>query len=199
MYPIRFLTIDPAGKDKGSDDNGIGVHYLKEDRMAGTATISRGKWDPQQVITEALKLAIEYRSGIIFCEATAYQSTLAFWMEKAIEDAHLDIKVIPIHTGLASKFKRIKAWVKLLATGKWDISSIKAYNLLTFQIYGYRTNKKYNADDLLDVCAQAVLAINKYGTDIVASADRVTGLQEKHIPVVIRDNSRGRTMRRALQ
>ena len=35
--------------------------------------------------------------------------------KKTIRENELDIKVIPMATGTASKFKRIKAWVKQLA------------------------------------------------------------------------------------
>lgn len=197
LYPQRFITVDPAGFRNTSDDNVVGVHCMMEEGKAATITVDGGKWKPTTVIERALTLAIEWRVGIIFVESNAYQGTLAFWMEKTIRENELDIKVIPMATGTASKFKRIKAWVKQLAGGKWQILERKAYTKLTFQIYKYRTNKKDNSDDYIDVCAQAVLAINKHGRDIInaVAAEPTEKPQTPSLAVV--DNSRIRAIRQA--
>lgn len=195
LYPHRFITVDPAGMREDSDDNVVGVHCMLDNNRAATITLEHDRWSPAKTIEVALILAVRWRVGIIFVESNAYQQTLAFWMNKAIEENTLDIKVIGLHSGTASKFKRIKSWVKQLVTGKWIILERKAYSKLTFQLYKYKTNKKENRDDILDVCAQAVLAINKHGTDIINSAHLVSDEEPTVRPPRVVDNSRIRAIR----
>lgn len=199
LYPIRFITVDPAGLKSTSDDNVIGVHCLKEEGKAATITVANGKWKPTTVIEKALSLALTWRVGVIFIESNAYQGTLAFWMEEAIRDNSLDLKVIPIPTGTASKYRRIKAWTKQLVGGKWDILERSTYSKITFQLYKYKTNKKDNVDDILDVCAQAVLAINKHGQEIIQASPVQEVEEPVPAPVRLVDNSRLRAVRQAMR
>ena len=190
LYPTRFITIDPAGLKATSDDNVVAGHCMMEEGKVGTFALKNGKWSPTKVIDEALMMAIEYRIGIIFVESNAYQGTLAFWMEEAIERHELGIRVLGIPTGTASKFRRIKAWVKQLVTGKWEIMSKSAYNKITYQLYAYKTNRTDNTDDLLDVEAQAVLAVNRYGREIQQATNTLLPPSELEIARPVRDNSR---------
>lgn len=190
IYPIRFITIDPAGQNASSDDNVVAVHCLQEQNQAGTITLKHGKWSPGQLIDQAIALALEWGVGIIFVESVAYQKSLAYWIETKLRERSLAIKVIPLGTGTASKFRRIKAWVKQWVTGQWHVHEHKAYNKLLFQLYKYKTNKKDNVDDILDVCAQAILAINKHGVDIINS-QRVAPDKESRPPApVLQSRSR---------
>lgn len=198
LYSTRFITVDPAGLRETSDDNVIGVHCLMEGDSAATITVANGKWKPTTVIKQALTLALTWQVGIIFVESNAYQGTLAFWMEEAIREKSLNIKVVPIATGKASKFRRIKTWIGQVVGGKWHILEAKAHSKITFQAYKYKTNKKDNVDDILDVCAQAVLAISKHGKDIINST-LVTHTEEPPpAPMRLVDNSRIKALREVM-
>lgn len=175
IYPIKFITVDPAGRKVTSDDNVVATHALVDGEKGLTLVIRNGKWSPDQVIEEIVSQCLEFRVPIVFIESVAYQETLAFWLEKALDARDLKVKVIPITTGTASKYRRIKAWVKQFVGGKWFIADRESYNAATFQLYKYKTDRTDNVDDILDVLAQGVLAITKNYQDII----RATPLEEE--------------------
>ena len=168
-YPIRWICIDPAGKKKTSDDNVIGAHCLMEDDQIGSFFLDNGKYDPEQVIDKTISACQHYSIPIVFIESNAYQATLAFWMEKKLEELtlHDRIKVIPLPSGTTSKFQRIKAFVSLLAKGKWHIVDPTIFNKVSFQIYAYRITKQNNVDDIIDEQAMALKALNEHRMSIL--------------------------------
>jgi len=175
IYPIKFITVDPAGRKATSDDNVVATHALIDGEKGLTLYIANGKWSPTRVIEEIVDQCIEYRVPIVFIEAVAYQETLAFWLEKALAKRNLNVKVIPLPTGTASKYRRIKAWVKQFVGGKWFIADPTSYNKATFQLYKYKADRTDNVDDILDVLAQGILAITKHYQEII----RATPLEEE--------------------
>lgn len=190
LYPVRFICVDPAGMNADSDSNTIATHCILDSGKAGTIAIDDGRYSPGKVIEKTLLAALEWRVGIIFIESNAYQGSLAFWMEEAIKENELNIKVIGLPSGAASKFRRIKAWTKQFVTGQWILFSHKVHSKVTYQLYGYKTNKKNNVDDILDVCAQGILAINKHGNEIYAASNRVMVEDKEVVLPKIWDNSR---------
>jgi hypothetical protein len=196
IYPIKFITVDPSGRKVTSDDNVVATHALVDGEIGVTLKINNGKWSPDQVIDEIVNQCIEFRVPIVFIESVAYQETLAYWLERRLEELGLKITVIPIGTGVASKYRRIKAWVKQLVGGKWFIVDKLSYNLATFQLYKYKTDRTDNTDDVLDVLAQARLAITKHYKDII----QATPLEEevsKPKAKVMRNNTSLDRLRRA--
>lgn len=167
LYPIKFITVDPAGMKTTSDDNVVATHALVEGEIGVTLKIANGKWSPDRVIEEIIDQCLEFKVAVVFIESQAYQATLAYWLDKALTDLDLSVKVIPLPTGTASKYRRIKAWVKQAVSGKWFIADQASYNKATFQLYAYKTDRKDNIDDILDVLAQAILALSKHYNDIV--------------------------------
>jgi len=173
-YHIRFITVDPAGNDPGSDDNVVATHCLEEEETIGTVEIANGNWSPGEVVKEIVRQVIAYRVGIIFIESNAYQGSLAYWLKIAFDKLGLEeIKIVPIHTGAATKYKRIKAFVRQWTRGKWHFYSQGAYNKVIYQLYAYKTTKRDNVDDCLDVCSQAVLAVSKHYRDILNAAELI--------------------------
>lgn len=188
-FPIRFITVDPAGDKATSDDNVVATHVLLEEDKGATIKIANGKWNPSRVIQEIITQVIEYRVGIVFIESNAYQGTLGYWLRVAMERLDMDFTIIALPSGRASKFKRIKAWVKQFVHGKWSIEDLDSYNLVTFQLYGYRVNVSDNVDDCLDVCAQAILALSKHYDDIIHSVYLVADNDAyKDIPVMLNNS-----------
>jgi hypothetical protein len=196
IHPIRFITVDPAGSKPTSDDNVIATHCLADSGKGITLAIVNGKFSPLQVCKEIIRQVKVYRVPIVFIESQAYQATLAFWLHRELVAEGLGyIKVIPIPTGRASKYRRIKAFVKLLASGMWHIASQEAYSKMIFQLYAFKTNKTDNIDDILDVLAQAVIAIAKHYNDII-SAVPVANDTKAPPPRVIANNTSIDTLRR---
>ena len=84
MADGAFITIDPAGFRRNSDDNVIAVH-LKYGQQAFVVETLKGILDPEELYNRALGLAIKWRCSLIGVEDTGYQMTLAFWLNKYIE------------------------------------------------------------------------------------------------------------------
>lgn len=172
LYPIRFITVDPAGYTAASDDNVVAAHCLMEEETVGTLEIANGRWSPGETVQEIVRQLLEHRVGIIFIESNAYQGTLAYWLQVALDKLGLDdIIVIPIPSGSASKFQRIKAFVKQWTRDKWVFHRQKDYNKVQYQLFSYKTTTKDNVDDILDSGAQALLALSKHYRDILAGAE----------------------------
>jgi len=175
LYPIRFITVDPAGNTPDSDDNVVATHCLMEEETVGTIELANGKWSPGETVQEIVRQLINHRVGIVFIESNAYQGSLAYWLKIALDKLGIDtVRVIPMATGSASKFRRIKAFVKQWSRAKWLFWSQTDYNKIIYQLYSYKTTKKDNVDDILDVCAQAILAISKHYPEILNAVESQT-------------------------
>lgn len=171
-YRIRFITVDPAGNTPDSDDNVVATHCLMEEEALGTLEVANGNWSPGETVKEIVRQILMHRVGTVFIESNAYQGTLAYWLKIALDKLGLDeILVIPMATGVASKYQRIKAFVRQWTRGKWIFWRQTDYNKVMYQLYAYKTTTKSNVDDLLDVCAQAFKAISKHYREILAGAE----------------------------
>jgi len=200
-YPIRWICIDPAGSKKTSDDNVIGAHCLMEEDTIGSFFLDNGKFNPEEVIKKTLSACQEYSIPIVFVESNAYQSTLAFWMEKYIELYKMQglVRVVPLPSGSTSKFQRIKAFVKLLVSNRWHLLTTEIYNKVTFQIYSYKITRQNNTDDIIDEQAMALKALNEHRATILASQYYGTELVKNDIPAQLpRNNNILSKIRKAL-
>lgn len=152
-----FLTIDPAGFRKNSDDNVIVVHYV-HDGIGSVATIDAGRKDPEQLIMQALRLSIEHGASLIGVEDVAYQQTLLFWLNKYITEWNLEgITVVPLKPAGRTKEQRIRLFVADLLAGNYRLfDDVRA--TFVWQATKYKLGKKDNKDDILDACA--------YGLDV---------------------------------
>lgn len=152
-----FITIDPAGFRKVSDDNVIAVHYVHDGKGA-IADLDAGNKDPEQLIMQTLRLALHHGASLIGVEDTAYQQTLMFWMNKYIAEWGLQgITVVPLKHAGRSKEARIRLFVAELIAGNYKLfAAIRAAYI--WQAMQYKIGKKDNKDDILDACA--------YGLDV---------------------------------
>ena len=147
-----FITIDPAGFRKTSDDNVIVVHYV----YGGEGILREfdaGIKDPEQLIIRALELAIAHGASVIGVEETGYQQTLLFWIEKHIKELGIQgIEVVPLKPAGRAKESRIRLLVAELYAANYHIwSSCRA--MFIWQALKFKIGKKDNKDDLLDACA----------------------------------------------
>ncbi|WCD44260.1 putative large terminase [Polaromonas phage Tiera] len=152
-----FLTIDPAGFRKNSDDNVIVVHYIFDGKPI-VAEIVAGNLDPEQLCIEAIRLANDHGASLIGVEATGYQQTLMFWMNKYLTEWNVHgIAVVELKPAGRSKESRIRLMANDLQNGNYLIMA-NARAIYIFQAMKYKLGKKDNKDDILDACA--------YGLDV---------------------------------
>lgn len=149
-----FVTIDPAGRKKNSDDNVIVGHKIYAGGKTEVARIVAGVMNPEETIGKAIQVAMDLGAPMIFPESNAYQETLAFWMEKYLEEMHLTsaIQIIPMHTSTV-KIGRIREFVKQLIAGNVVITDIHVKAKVLFQALAFNILRTDNRDDILDCCA----------------------------------------------
>lgn len=166
-----FITVDPAGFRKASDDNVIVVHYVFDGK--GTVReLDAGIKDPEELIQATLKLAIAHGASLIGIEDTAYQQTLLFWMEKYLKAWKITgIEVVPLKHKNRSKESRIRMFVAEVIASNYFIHA-EARAAWLWQALKYKIGKADNSDDTLDATA--------YGLDVRAEYwHLVTNLRKK--------------------
>jgi len=180
-----FLTIDPAGFRDSSDDNVIVVHYVYDGK--GTIReINAGVKDPEELILEALRLALKHGASLIGIEDAAYQQTLLFWVNKYLKLWGLTgISVVPLKHKNRSKEQRIRLFVAEVTASNYYIHS-EARAVWLWQAMKYKIGKDKNKDDILDATA--------YGLDVRAEYwHLVTNLRKANLllvsPGVVLDNT----------
>lgn len=153
-----FITIDPAGYRKNSDDNVIVVHETV-DQQGVVAKIVAGNYNPEEIIQHALALAFEYGASVIGIETVAYQQTLKFWMEKYLLAMKItSIQVVELKPHGRTKESRIRNFVKNAYAGNYTFKTPEERALFTYQGMAYKIGAKDNKDDILDAVS--------YGEDI---------------------------------
>lgn len=154
-----FITIDPAGFKKSSDDNVIVTHYVFNGKGI-VRKIRAGSKDPETLIKEALEDAMEHGASLIGVEDVAYQQTLLFWFNKYMQMLGLrDINLVPLKPRNRSKESRIMVFCQEVTNGSYEIHA-EARALFMWQASKYKIGKKDQKDDILDGCA--------YGIDVRA-------------------------------
>lgn len=157
-----FITIDPAGFRKTSDDNVIAVHYIFDSKGYIVKTV-KGILDPQELIRQALLLAVEHGASLIGVEDTGYQQTLGFWLEYFIREYRISgISVIPLKPHGRSKESRIRLFIAELYKLNYFILCQATRRDYTWQASCYKVGKSDNKDDLLDAIAYGIDVRNEY-------------------------------------
>jgi hypothetical protein len=157
-----FITIDPAGFRKTSDDNVICVHYKYDNKGYIVKTV-RGILDPSQVIQKALELALDYNCSLIGVEDSGYQQTLGFWLTKYVKELNIrGITVVPLKPHGRSKESRIRLFVQELYKQNYFILDDASRRDYVWQASLYKIGKKDNRDDFLDAVAYGLDVRNEY-------------------------------------
>lgn len=182
-----FLTIDPAGFRKTSDDNVIAVHYKFEDKGFVVKTV-KGILDPQELIKNALSLAIEHNASVIGIEETGYQQTLGFWMQHFINEWRIEgIQIVPLSPHGRSKESRIRLFILELYNQSYYLLDHATRSDFVWQASMYKIGKKDNKDDLLDAVAYGLDMRNEYWHLITTA--RKTSVIEGQACRVVADNT----------
>lgn len=157
-----FITIDPAGFRKNSDDNVICVH-LKLGEKSVIVETAKGIMDPEQLILKALALAVKWRCSLIGVEDTGYQMTLEFWLMKYIAQFQMHgLAVVPLKPHGRSKESRIRLFIAELYNESYYLHDPQTRRDFTWQASTYKLGKSDNKDDLLDACAYGLDVRNEY-------------------------------------
>jgi len=152
---FNVVMIDPSGYKSTSDDVSIiNMTKTKDDVPVISHHITK-QMNPERNILEALSMAVRCNSTVILVEGVAYQHTLAFWLQKYIDQLGLHyMKIIPFHPGSISKEIRItSSWSKLYAGEGFVAGSI--LDEYKRSARSFNPLKKDNKDDLLDIIASA--------------------------------------------
>jgi len=157
-----FITIDPAGFRDVSDDNQIVVHYVHDGK--GIIAESRGGiFKPDELIKEAISLALFHGASLIAVEDTGYQQTLGFWLTHYIQELNISgIHIVPVHHHGRSKEQRIRQFVAECLAGNYFHGTAAARSAFIWQATKYKLGAKKNKDDLLDATAYGLDVRNEY-------------------------------------
>ena len=157
-----FLTIDPAGFRKTSDDNVIAVHLKYGDKGYVVET-AKGIMDPGELILEALRLAIKWDCCLIGVEDTGYQQTLGYWLTHFIKKLNITgLVVIPLKPHGRTKEARIRQFIQELYKKTYFLHNPATRRDYVWQASLYKIGKTDNIDDLLDAIAYGLDVRNEY-------------------------------------
>lgn len=157
-----FLTVDPAGFRKASDDNVIALHGVYS-AIPVCTELRGGVWNPKETVLNILEMALEHGVSVIGIESTGYQQSLKFWVEQfLIVKGLTHIKVVELKTNNKTKLSRIRNYITELMSG--DAGMIAAPRAI-FSYYAsmYKIDKTDNRDDYLDAPAYARQIMTEYG------------------------------------
>jgi hypothetical protein len=134
------------------------------------------------VIDAAIEFCLTYELSVIGVETTAYQQTLKFWMEKAIEKrAELrHIQVVELTPAGRRKEFRIIMWFKEILAGTCHIFGAVRTKIL-WQALSYKLGKKDNHDDWLDDGAYELDVRADYWDEILKTIKQINAAPAAHV------------------
>lgn len=180
-----FITIDPAGFREISDDNVITVHYVFDGKGIARQ-IEAGKKDPESLIMETLRLALQHGASLIAVEDTAYQQTLLFWFNKYVALWKIEgIHIVPLKSRNRSKESRIRLFVAELYARNYFIHQ-DAKPTWLWQAHKYKIGAPKNKDDILDAVAYGLDVRTEYWHLVTNLLNRIKSAQEQ---VLVLDNT----------
>lgn len=154
-----FITIDPAGFRKASDDNVIVAHELRGEDLC-VAKMEGGNLNPEEVVLTAIEMALDFRASVIGVEATGYQQTLCFWLDKYLSNMNLHESIIVVELSPHGRAKesRIREQIAEFTNERYWILREEDRNIYSWYAHLYKVGKRDNRDDWLDAPA--------YGLDV---------------------------------
>jgi len=182
-----FITIDPSGYRKDSDDTVIMVHRVYAPIHYRVEWISAGLMNPGKCINKALELSLEWEATHIFVETVAYQQTLQWHLQEAIKnngELYKGLIICELKPARRNKTSRIRTWIKALLDGTYSLAD-GVRNAVMFQALAFRIERTDNTDDILDDGAYGIDVRNEYQDVILDAfnklADRESGKPKAHV------------------
>lgn len=166
-YTGFYVTIDPAGNTRVSDNSSIIAHGLIDHQIHHMEGYSQ-RLNPEDTIKLALHLALKWSCSAIFIESAQYQASLAFWMERIMTEYGLDgqIEVIPFPNVKGAKLQRILNWASGAEAKTFIFASPDLLALAIWEAHSYDTRNQKNKDDTLDNLSMGVTVAAKYPDNI---------------------------------
>lgn len=156
-----FILIDPSGMKKKSDDTAIGAFVLI-DGIPISVEIVHGIFTPKETIAKAMQLAANWGASLIAAEDVAYQATLLFWFEEAINSLQITgLNLIGVNPAGASKNYRIINGIKASQTKEVGFTELTSA-IYSNQVYAFDPAKRDNKDDILDMAAYAQVVVQQH-------------------------------------
>lgn len=164
-----FITVDPAGFKDISDDNVVVVHGVYDgkglilDSIVGASDPFHPITDPEKLVVETLRKALQHGASLIGVEDVGYQQTLQFWFTKYINEWQISgIEVVPLNPHGRSKESRIRLFIAELYAENYYIADTATRAAFVWQATKYKIGAKKNRDDLLDAAAYGLDIRNDY-------------------------------------
>lgn len=160
-----WITVDPAGYRKASDDNVIAAHYMI-DAKNFIAEMDGGIWNPEQTVKNGLAMALRHEAGLIAVEAVAYQQTLVYWFKHFMTKLQIaGIEVVELkRPNNITKERFIRNFIAEIYAGNYyflrDVDRVK----FVWQATAFRIGKKDNKDDWLDCPAMGLEVRNQFAS-----------------------------------
>lgn len=147
-----FITVDPAGFRKSSDDNVYAVHKLY-DGVPVLTDLEGGVWNPYDTVKNVIVAAVAHGACLIGIESTGYQQSLCYWMDFFIQRLGLQhIQVVELKTFNATKLSRIRDYIAEVLSDSSHMSR-EARTKFSYYAHLYKLGKSDNRDDYLDAPA----------------------------------------------
>lgn len=157
-----YITIDPAGFRKTSDDNVI-TGFKKFNDKGYAVEMNRSLHDPSEIVKEAINMALRIGATLIGVESVGYQQTLGFWINFFLKQLNIShITVVELYPHGRSKEARIRQYVAELYKGTQHIFDPACRRDFVWQGSLYKLGKKENRDDILDGFAYSLDIRNEY-------------------------------------
>ena len=171
-----FLTVDPAGFRKKSDDNVIALHAVYGGIPVVT-NLNGGVWSPKTTVINIITTAIENGCSIIGIESTGYQQSLKFWVEEFLLKMGLasDIVVVELKTNNRSKLMRIRDFIDELMDGSAGMTK-GARAIFSYYASMYKIDRTDNRDDYLDAPAYQKQIMTLHGRHLKTRAKLASSL-----------------------
>lgn len=183
MPDAAFITVDPAGFRKTSDDNVIALHYMY-DQVPVCVGLAGGVWDPKTTVINIITTALEHGVSIIGIESVGYQQSLKFWVEHFLKKMGLEgqIVVVELKTLNRTKLSRIRDYISELVAGTAGIWEAPRA-MFAYYASLYKIEKSDNRDDYLDAPAYSKQIVTEYGHLLTSRAKLASSLID--LPAVI--------------
>lgn len=156
-----FLTVDPAGFRKNSDDNVVAAHRVYNGHPV-CVELRGGVWNPEETVNEIIASALKWGATVIGIESVGYQQSLLYWVEKKLKEESLSrIKVVEVSAGNVAKVSRIRDYIAELLSGESSMTN-KVRQQFSYWAHLYKLGSQKNRDDYLDCPAYQKQMLTKY-------------------------------------
>ena len=156
-----FLTVDPAGFRKNSDDNVIAVHKVFDGHPVCVDLLG-GVWNPEETVKNIIKAAVKWRATVVGIESVGYQQSLLYWTNKYLADEGIRwIEVVEVKAGTTAKLSRIRDYIAELLSGEASMTN-RVRQQFSYWAHLYKIGSTKNRDDYLDAPAYQKQMLTKY-------------------------------------